>query len=104
MSAAGGKHRSSTASERLQKVLRVLEAAGRSGASTMDIQLAAQITDVKDALYELRSNGVEVVSEWREKPRAGKRPHRFKHHWLAKYLEPQRALPLDMGGVMEARV
>jgi hypothetical protein len=68
------KHRSSLKGKRLVKVLNVLEAAGAGGASTYEIQLRARVTDVKDIIYELKHNGIEIVDEWE---------NRHKRYFLA---------------------
>lgn len=58
------KHRTNlSTSERLQRVLSALQEAGSAGLTTWELMQLARVTDVKDAVYELRSQGVEVVSE-----------------------------------------
>jgi hypothetical protein len=58
------KHRVSLAtSKRLQRVLRAIERAGSGGITTYELILEARVTDVKDAVYELRQEGVDVVTE-----------------------------------------
>lgn len=71
------KHRSKLTSGRLQRVLTILRAAGRRGITSLQIIMAAQVTDPGDVIYELRWHGVDVVGEWEDG---------HKRYWLGEHV------------------